>query len=168
MRDRRFIADHRGGLLPRDSHICLARWAADCAETVLGYFEAHSNDPRPREALEVGRRWANGEVKTGAAMKASVAAHAAARSVRNAAAVAAARAAAQAVATAHAADHGMGALLYSMKALEAAGIDSGAEFERQIQRLPEHLRDQVASGVTARARRLSIPKQRGAESGSRD
>ena len=158
MRDRRFIAAHRGGLLPRDSHVCLAHWAADCAESVIGFFEAHSNDPRPREALVVGRRWANGEVKTGVAMKASVAAHAAARSVVDRTAIAAARAAAQAVATAHASDHSMGALLYSMKALETAGLDSEAEFERQIERLPEHLRDQVASGVIARAQRLAIPK----------
>lgn len=158
VRDRRFIAEHRGGLLPRDSHVSLARWAADCAETVIRFFEAHSDDPRPREALATGRRWANGEVKTGVAMKASVAAHAAARSVADPTAIAAARAAAQAVATAHASDHSMGALLYSMKALEAAGMDSAAEFERQIERLPEHLREQVASGVAARAGRLGIPK----------
>lgn len=165
MRDRRFIAEHRGGLLPHGSHVSLARWAADCAETVIRFFEAHSNDPRPREALMTGRRWANGEVKTGVAMKASVAAHAAARAVADPTAVAAARAAAQAVATAHASDHSMGALLYSMKALEAAGMDAVGEFERQIKRLPEHLREQVASGVTARVNRLSIPKPKRAEQG---
>jgi hypothetical protein len=158
MRDRRFIAEHRGGLLPRDSHICLARWAADCAESVIEFFETQSNDSRPREAVRVGRRWANGGVKTGVAMKASVAAHAAARSVVDAAAIAAARASAHAVATAHASDHSMGALLYAMKALEAAGKDPGAEFDRQIERLPEHLRDQVAAGVMGRSKRLAIPK----------
>ena len=157
MRDRRFVAEHRGGLLPRDSHICLARWAADCAEAVIVFFEEQSDDDRPREALGIGRRWANGEVKTGVAMKASVAAHAAARSVTGAAAIAAARASAHAVATAHASDHSMGALIYSMKALEAAGMDANAEFDRQIERLPEHLRDQVASGVISRVKRLSIP-----------
>ncbi|MCU0798026.1 MAG: hypothetical protein MUF31_19065 [Akkermansiaceae bacterium] len=158
MRDRRFIVEHRGGLLPRDSHACLAVWAADCAEVVIGFFAAHRDDPRPREALATARRWANGEVKTGVAMKASVAAHAAAREATEPKAIAAARAAAHAVATAHASDHSMGALLYVMKALEAAGMDAGAEFKRQIQRLPEHLREQVASGVSARAGRLSIPE----------
>lgn len=120
-------------------------------------FERCSDDPRPREALEVGRKWADGEVGTGVAMKASVAAHAAARIVEDSAAIAAARAAAQAVATAHFADHSMGALLYSMKALEASGICPDSEFEEQIRKLPEHLREQVASGVAFRAKRLGIP-----------
>ena len=160
MRDCRFIAEHRGGLLPRESHACLARWASDCAETVIRFFEVQSDDPRPREAIATGRRWANGEIKTGVAMKASVAAHAAARSATDPSAIAAARAAAHAVATAHASDHCMGALLYVMKALDAVGMDSLAEFDRQIEKLPEFLRDQVASGVSARVPRLSVPKSK--------
>lgn len=103
-----------------ESHVLLARWAADCAERVLHSFTRHSNDRRPQAALDVARQWANGEVKTGVAMKASLAAHAAARSVSDKAAIAAARAAGQAVATAHFADHSMGALLYALKAREAA------------------------------------------------
>lgn len=74
--------------MSRDDHNRLARWAAACAESVIGYFEMRSMDARPREALTVARLWANGEVKTGAAMKASVAAHAAARSITDAAAIA--------------------------------------------------------------------------------
>lgn len=147
MRDRRFVAGHRGGVLTRESHVCLARWAVDCAEVVIGHFEVQSSDVRPREALRTGRRWADGEVRTGVAMKASVAAHAAARSVSDPAAVAAARAAGHAVATAHCADHCAGALRYAMKALKAAGMDPGAEFERQIARLPEALRDQVRGRI---------------------
>lgn len=129
--------------MTRESHVCLARWAVDCAEAVIGRFEVESSDERPREALRTGRRWADGEVRTGVAMKASVAAHAAARGVSDPAAVAAARAAGHAVATAHFADHCAGALLYAMKALKAAGMDPGVELERQIGRLPEALRDQV-------------------------
>jgi len=52
----------------------------------------------------------------------------------------------------------MGSLLYSMKALEASGIDPEKAFGRQIRKLPRHLRDQVASGVIARAPRLAVPK----------
>src|SRR5690349_8578714 len=121
MRDRRFVAEHRGGPLSHESHILLARWAVDCAEEALPLFQECSNDPRPAQALEIARAWARGEVKTGAAMKASVAAHAAAREVRDPAANAAARATAQAVATAHFADHCMGALLYLLKAVECEG-----------------------------------------------
>ena len=91
MRDRRFIAVHRGGPLDRDSHISLALWAADCAEGVLHLFSQHSEDERPAHALETARAWAHGEVKTGVAMKASLASHAAARNATDKAAVAAAR-----------------------------------------------------------------------------
>ena len=158
MRDRRFVAEHRGGPLAHDSHVLLARWAADCAERVLHLFARCSDDLRPQQALEVARAWAGGKVKTGKAMKASLAAHAAARQVKEKAAVAAARAAGQAVATAHCADHSMGALLYSLKALEAAGRLSGSELRLQLAKLPKHLREPVASGVSLRLKKLGIGK----------
>jgi hypothetical protein len=160
MRDQRFIATHRGGPLDKESHAFLARWAADCAEQVLHYFTCCSDDPRPQDALEIGRKWANGEVKTGVAMKASVAAHAAARLVKDHAAIAAARAAAHAVATAHFADHSMVALIYSMKAWEASGISADAAFQLQIAKLPEHLRKPVASGVALRFKRLGSSRMK--------
>lgn len=147
MRDRRFIAAHRGGPLTLGNHRLLAQWAADCAAVVLPLFERVSDDPRPARALEIGREWGRGEVPTGAAMKASVAAHAAARSVNDSAAVAAARAAGQAVATAHFADHCMGGLLYAMKALEKSGGAPEAERDRQLAKLPAALRDVVAEGI---------------------
>ncbi len=154
MRDRRFVAVHRGGPLGRADHVLLARWAADCAERVVHLFARHSEDTRPQQALATARAWANGEVRTGAAMKASLAAHAAARQVKDKAAIAAARAAGHAVATAHAADHSMGALLYALKALEASGARSEPELASQLAKLPEHLRSPVSSGVRARLPRL--------------
>jgi Imm-5 like putative immunity protein len=156
MRDQRFVAAHRGGPLSREDHILLARWAADCAELTLPLFLRSSDDSRPQEALLVARAWANGEVKTGVAMKASVAAHAAARSVSDKSAIAAARAAGQAVATAHFADHSMGALLYSLKALDAAGKPVQAELESQLSKLPANLRDMVAAGVHSRLQSLGL------------
>jgi len=153
MRDRRFIAVHRGGPLKPADHVILARWAADCAEHVLHLFTRHSKDIRPGRALAIGRAWANGEVKTGVAMKASLAAHAAARAASDKAAVAAARAAGQAVATAHAADHSMGALLYALKALEASGDTSATELRLQLRKLPPRLRKPVSSGIDARLNR---------------
>ncbi|MBE2180796.1 MAG: hypothetical protein IAE97_10020 [Chthoniobacterales bacterium] len=152
MRDRRFVAEHRGGPLNREDHRLLAGWAADCAGRVLPLFERCSRDPRPRQALETARAWARGEVKTGAAMKASVAAHAAARQVEDRAAVAAARAMAQAVATAHFADHCMGGLLYALKALEESGGEAPREMEDQLVKLPPRLRGMVSDGVQARMR----------------
>jgi hypothetical protein len=156
MRDKRLVAIHRGGLLAQADHLFLARWAADCAERVLHLFTRHSDDMRPSLALGIARAWANGEVKTGAAMKASLAAHAAARLATDKAAIAAARAAGHAVATAHAADHSMGALLYALKALEASGDASNAELDLQLAILPAHLLAPVSAGVNARLSRLGI------------
>jgi hypothetical protein len=136
--------------LDQDNHAVLALWAADCAERVLHLFSRCSEDERPKRALETARAWANGKVKTGAAMKASVAAHAAARQVKDKAAVAAARAAGHAVATAHFADHSMGALLYALKAMESAGSACESEMKLQLGKLPDHLRKPVSSGVKAR------------------
>lgn len=165
MRDRRFVAVHRGGPLDREKHRLLAAWAADCAEHVLALFEKCSPDERPRRAIAIGRAWAGGEVKTGAAMKASLAAHAAARQVKDEAAIAAARAAGQAVATAHSADHSMGALIYSMKALEASGTPSDTEFRVRIAKLPVSLREPVASGVSLRLKKLGTGKSKKAKKG---
>jgi hypothetical protein len=156
MRDRRFVAVHRGGPLERPDHALLARWAADCAARVLPLFACCSADPRPQRALEVARAWAEGTVATGVAMKASLAAHAAARQVADQVAIAVARAAGHAVATAHFADHSMGALLYALKALAASGGDPAAELEMQLARLPDHLREPVASGVRARLRHFGF------------
>jgi hypothetical protein len=161
MRDRSFVAVHRGGPLERTDHVFLARWAADCAERVLHLFTRLSDDDRPKRALEIARAWANGEVKTGVAMKASLAAHAAARQATEKAAIAAARAAGQAVATAHAADHSMGALLYALKALEASGAPSDAELKLQLAKLPAHLRSPVSAGVNARLKRLGVRRASG-------
>ena len=159
MRDRRFIAAHRGGPLDHDSHVVLARWAADCAERVLSLFTRGSDDRRPQDAIDTIRKWANGEVKTGAAMKASLASHAAAREAKDKAAIAAARAAGHAVATAHAADHSMGALLYALKALEAAGRPSDTELRHRLAKLPEHLRECVTLGMSLRLKKLGAGEQ---------
>ncbi len=121
---------------------------------MLPLFARQSADLRPGRALEIGRAWASKECPTGAAMKASVAAHAAARELRDKAAVAAARAAGQAVATAHCADHCMGALLYALKAVEASGSCAAAELDSQLAKLPDHLRAMVADGVMSRLAKL--------------
>jgi|ERR1051325_2433555 hypothetical protein len=152
MRDPRFVAIHRGGLLNKTKHALLALWAADCAEHVLPLFEECSSDDRPRRAIETARAWARGEVPVGAAQKAAVAAHAAARAVENKAAVAAARAAGHAVATAHMADHCLGPVIYAAKALEAKGRSITRERTWQLKRLPADLREMVVSRLAAKLR----------------
>ena len=72
MRDRRFVAVHRGGPLDAVRHHLLAAWAADCAERLLPLFEARSRDNRPRRAVQTAQAWVRGEVSVGACMKAAL------------------------------------------------------------------------------------------------
>ena len=155
MRDRRFVAVHRGGPLDVAKHRLLAAWAADCADHVLALFKECSADDRPRRAIEIARAWARGEVSVGAAQKASLGAHAAARDVtgQSASATAAARAAGHAVATAHAADHCLGASSYALKAVEATGASAELERAWQVEHLPDEVRELVVSAFENRRTR---------------
>ncbi|MDB5326254.1 MAG: hypothetical protein JWM57_1823, partial [Phycisphaerales bacterium] len=92
MRDRCFVAMHRGGTLDLARHHLLALWAADCAECVLPLFEQASDEPCVRRAIDLARAWAVGEIPVGDAQIAAVAAHAAARQVTGPAATATAAA----------------------------------------------------------------------------
>jgi hypothetical protein len=150
MRDRRFVAVHRGGPLDAAKHRLLAAWAADCAERLLPLFEECSPDDRPRRAVQTARAWARGEASVGDCMKAAVGAHAAARSVTSKSATAAARAAGHAVATAHAADHSLGPVIYGLQATEAAGGSTDAERAWQLERLPDAVRELVVSALQRR------------------
>ena len=161
MRDRRFVAVHRGGPLAVAEHRLLAFWAADCAEHVLPFFEADFLDERPRRAIETARAWARGQVKVGAAQKAALAAHAAARGVPSSVATAVARATGHAAATAHAADHSLGAALYAMKAVEAAGDLAEVERAWQIEQLPETVQELVVSALEKRRSQGASPDLNG-------
>jgi len=102
----------------------VAVWAADCAERVLGLFEAEApGDSRPRDAIAGLRAFARSELRVGQARSLGASAHAAAREVAAPAAVAAARAAGQAVSTAHMAAHALGAAAYAAKAAGLAAPD---------------------------------------------
>jgi len=160
MRDKRFIAVHRGGPLDRAKHRLLAAWAAGCAEHVLPLFEECSSDDRPQRAIETAKRWARGEVPVGDAQKAAVAAHAAAREMTSKSATAAARAAGHAVATAHMADHSLGAALYAVKAVEATGASAEVERAWQIEQLPAQVRELILSGLATLQRRSSGRRHR--------
>ncbi len=116
-------------LASRINHKKLAIWAADCAERVLPYFEKkHSEDRRPRKAIEAARSWAQtGLFKMADVRGASLAAHAAARDVvEDDAARSAARAAGQALATAHVPAHAVAAAIYAATAVRDATTSSDA------------------------------------------
>ncbi|MDP3889629.1 putative immunity protein [Nocardioides sp.] len=55
VRDPRMAPIRRGGTLTDDDHQLLARWAAECAEHVLGLFEREQ--PDDPDAGRVERDW---------------------------------------------------------------------------------------------------------------
>lgn len=135
MRDKQFVAEHKGGLLSKENHRQLIRWACSCTEHVMGL----KTDVRVNHALKVAEAWANGNTPTGDAIEASLEAHAAARETDNALQKAIARSAGQAVATAHMADHSLGAVLYALRAAEHAGVPVEDEWMWQQMQLQEML-----------------------------
>jgi hypothetical protein len=110
----------------------VAVWAADCAERVLGLFEAEApEDSRPRDAIARLRAFARGELGVEEARRRFVA-HAAAREVSAPAAVAAARAAGQAASMPHMGAHALGAAAYAAKAAGLAAPDRPEAVSEEI------------------------------------
>jgi hypothetical protein len=102
----------------------VAAWAADCAEHVLGVFEAEApDDARPRDAIARARAFARGELDAAGEIRRRFVAGRAARDVHAPAAAAAATAAAQAAAVAHMGAHALGAAAYAAKAAGLAAPD---------------------------------------------
>lgn len=149
VRDPRFITIRRGGTLTDENHHFLALWAAYCAEHVLPLFETENlNDSRPREAIEMIRRWAAGEVNMTQSRSAGGHAMAAARDLQGAARHAA-FAAGQAAVVAHVAAHELGAAAYAIRAVQAsvpaeeARLAGARECQWQRDQLPDPIRELV-------------------------
>ena len=102
----------------------VAAWAADCAERVLGLFEAEApGDTRPRDAIARTRAFARGELGAAEGIRRRFAGNAAAREVSGPAAVAAAKSAGQAAGIPHMGAHALGAAAYAAKAAGLAAPD---------------------------------------------
>jgi hypothetical protein len=153
-RDSRFITIRRGGTLTDADHRLLALWAAACAEHALPLFAAvQPADPRPRQAIDLTRAWARGEITMSQSRAAAGHANAAARDLSGAARHAAS-AAGQAAAVAHVAAHELGAAAYAIKAARAAA-PAGAG-ERAGRRECQWQRDQLPDAI----RELVLDDQR--------
>ena len=149
MRDKRFVAERRGGLLSKDQHYRLIQWACDCSEHVLLLF-GEMIDQRLTNALNVAKAWKQGKASVGDARKAALGAMAVANESSEKTAIAVARAVGHAVATAHMADHSLGSAWCALKAVKSAGKSIDEEREWQDKHLPPDIRDLV---LTARKSR---------------
>ena len=146
MRDKRFVAEHRGGPLKKEQHYQLMKWALDCAEHVLPHF-GEKIDERLKKAVKVAKEWTKGNASVGDARNAAFDAIAVANESTNPTAIAVARSVGQAVATAHMADHAMGAAWYALKAVKTVGKSVDEERKWQNEQLPPEIRALVESAM---------------------
>jgi len=146
MRDKRFIAEHRGGLLKKEQHRQLIKWACDCAEHVLPLF-GEILDDRLEIGIVVAKEWERGNATVGDARNAAKGAIELANESSNATSIAVARSVGHAVATAHMADHSLGAALYALKAVKNAGKSIDEERKWQNERLPSEIMEFVLNAM---------------------
>ena len=146
MRDKRFVAVHCGGLLTKEHHRQIMRWARGCSEHVLSLM-GKNIDQRLIDALDIAKKWEMGKATVGEARKASVDAHAVARKYSNPTAIAIARSIGHAVATAHMADHALGAALYALKAVKNVGKSVDEERKWQNNQLTSELTSLIQTAM---------------------
>lgn len=146
----------RGGTLLDADHYLLARWAADCAEHVLHFFEEEQpDDDRPHRAIEAVCAWTRGEITMMQSRTAAGHSMAAART-QSGAARHAAFAAGQAAVVPHVAAHELGAAAYAIKAARSAAPAGLAEAAGRLEcawqraQLPVEIRDLVLDDQTLR------------------
>jgi hypothetical protein len=155
MRDKRFVAEHRGGPLKKEQHRQLIKWACGCAENVLPLY-GEKTDERLKNALKIAKKWANGKATVGEARNASLKAIAVANESSNPIAIAVARSVGHAVATAHMSDHSLGAALYALKAVKNAGKSIDAERKWQNEQLPSDIMEIILSVRSKKEKVLKI------------
>ena len=155
MRDNRFIAKHRGGLLKKEQHHQLMQWGCECAEHVL-YLLGKEIDKRLIYALTVAKEWIKGNASVGEARDASLGAHSVARESSNPTSIAIARSVGHAVATAHMADHSLGAAFYALKAVKSVGKSIKDEKNWQNDQLPTQIKEFIIDARNKKENTLNI------------
>lgn len=127
-----------------------AAWAADCAERVLGLFEAEAPaDDRPRAAIARARAFARGELNTAEEIRQRFVGGVPAGEVKAPAAAAAARSAGQAVAICHMGAHALGAAAYAVKAASLAAPDRPEAVNDEIRWQLTHMTAEVRVALRA-------------------
>ncbi|MFX1391407.1 MAG: putative immunity protein [Promethearchaeota archaeon] len=155
MREKRFIAEHRGGSLKKEQHIQLMKWGCNCAEHVLSLY-GKEIDRRLKNALFIAKEWIKGDATVGETRDASIEAHAVARELSNPISIAVARSVGHAVAVAHMADHSLGAAIYALKAVKSAGKSIDFERNWQNRQLPTEIKNLVLTARMKKEKALKI------------
>jgi hypothetical protein len=126
----------------------VAAWGADCAERVLGLFEAAApGDSRARDAISRTRAFARGELGTADLIRRRFAGRVAAWEVNAPPAIAAARAAEQAAAIPHMGAHALGAAAYAAKAAGLAAPDRAEVVSEEVRWQIDHMSAPVRAAL---------------------
>jgi hypothetical protein len=144
MRDKRFIAEHRGGPLTKEKHRQLMFWACQCAENVLPLL-SNKIDNRLTNAIVTAKNWTEGKASVGDARNASINCIAFANELTDPKEIAIARSVGHAIATAHMADHSIRAAEYALSAIKFANKSVNTERKWQDKQLPEDILELVIS-----------------------
>lgn len=135
MRDKQFVAEHRGGTLTKDHHKLLILWTCKCVENVL-LLITNNVDERLLNAIKIAKEWTKDNASVGDARNAAFDAIAVANELTNPIEIAVARSIGHAVATAHMPDHSLRAAEYALKAIKLADKSIDIELKFQNQHLP--------------------------------
>jgi hypothetical protein len=149
MRDLRFKAIQRGGMLKPEHHKLLMLWALKCSEHAVESLGVQDNGIL-NSILKTGYDWFKGDATTGDARKASVKAIHIARETEDIVYEMVARSVGHAVATAHMADHSPGAGWYSAKAFRRAGIEQKISELWKFDNIPEEIKELIFSTLSNR------------------
>lgn len=116
-------------LFREQSHRTMVLWALDlAAESVAKLEEKYPDDPRPREALEDARAWAEGKIKMRLAQRKILDCHAFAKEIDSKEDIALCHAIGQACAVVHTAGHAIGYPMYELSSIVyRLGIENCAE-----------------------------------------
>ncbi len=126
----------------------VAAWAADCAERVLGVFEAEApDDDRPRALIARTRAFARGELNTAEEIRRRFVGGVGTTELGAPAAAAAARAAGQAVAVCHMGAHALGAAAYAVQATRLADQGRPEAVEEEIRWQLDHMSAEVSAAL---------------------
>ena len=128
----------------------VAAWAADCAERVLGVFEAGApGDDRARVLIARARAFACGDLNTAEGIQRRFVGGVSRSDVSDPAAVAAGRSAGQAVAVCHMGAHALGAAAYAVQAVGLANPDRPGTVEAEMCWQLHHMSPQVRAALQA-------------------
>lgn len=144
MRDIRFKSKHRGGLLDKNTHILLSKWASLCAEHVLNLL-GENIDKGLIKLLNKTEEWREGKISIIEARKFAKDAFYIAKKSTYPIEKFFAYAIGHALATAHMADHSIISSIYSLKALKALNGSIVEEIKWQEENLTIEIKELIIS-----------------------